>query len=214
MIESMKCRTCGIEIPTDTPMGQCPKCLFGLGVAAADEPAPARAPRSLAGYELVRQIGFGGMGVVYEARQPRLNRTVALKMILGGESCSPVVRRRFFIEAEAAARLDHPNIVPIYEVGEFEDQPFLSMKLVQGESLRRKMARGELRLPKDGEDLGKSAIAEGERTIARLVATLARAVHHAHTHNVVHRDLKPGNILFDSTNTPHVTDFGLAKSST
>jgi serine/threonine protein kinase/ABC-type phosphate/phosphonate transport system substrate-binding protein len=211
MIENVKCRTCGVEIPSDTPMGQCPKCLFGLGVAAADQPAPARAPRCFAGYELVRQIGFGGMGVVYEARQPHLNRTVALKMILGGESCSPVIRRRFFIEAEAAARLDHPNIVPIYEVGEFEDQPFLSMKLIQGESLRGKMARGELGLPKEGQGLSKSAIAHGERMIARLVATLARAVHHAHTHNVVHRDLKPGNILFDANNTPYVTDFGLAK---
>ena len=211
MNESMKCRTCGIEIPLDTPLGQCPKCLFGLGVAAADEPAPARAPRCFAGYELVRQIGCGGMGVVYEARQPNLNRTVALKMILGGETCSPVMRRRFFIEAEAAARLDHPNIVPIYEVGEFEDNPFLSMKLVHGESLRKKMVHGELGLPKDGKGLSKSAVTEGERTIARLIATLARAVHHAHTHNVVHRDLKPGNILFDANNTPHVTDFGLAK---
>jgi serine/threonine protein kinase len=211
MAESLTCRTCGIEFPSDTPMGQCPKCLFDLGVAAADEPAPTRDRRCFAGYELVRQIGCGGMGVVYEARPPRLNRTVALKMILGGESCSPVIRRRFFIEAEAAARLDHPNIVPIYEVGEFEDQPFLTMKLIPGESLRKKMIRGELGLAKDGESPNKSAMADRERTIARLIATLARAVHHAHTHNVVHRDLKPGNILFDANNTPYVTDFGLAK---
>jgi serine/threonine protein kinase len=145
MAENLKCPTCGTEVPAS---GQCPKCLIGLGLAAGeaalsagDAPA-ARGPRHFAGYKQVRQFGFGGMGVVYEAVEIDLNRPVALKLILDAQACSPVARRRFMIEAEAAARLDHPNIVPVYHVGEHEDQPFMSMKLVRGESLRAKMNRG------------------------------------------------------------------------
>jgi serine/threonine protein kinase len=211
MTENIHCSTCGAITPSGMVMGQCPKCLLGLGVTASEDSTNTQPPRCFAGYELVHQIGRGGMGVVYEARQTRLNRTVALKMILSDESCSPTMRRRFFIEAEAVARLDHPNIVPLYEVGEFEGAQFLSMKLIQGESLRKKMARGELGLPKNGELLGKASVAHQEKKIGRLVATLAHAIHHAHGHNVVHRDLKPGNILLDAGHTPYVTDFGLAK---
>ncbi len=151
------------------------------------------------------------MGVVYEARQPGLSRTVALKMILGAETCSPILRRRFYIKAEAAARLDHPNIVPIYEVGEYENQPFISMKFVRGETLRDKMKRGEFRPVPNASGSAASARTEAQQKAVGLIATWARAVHHAHTHNVVHRDLKPANILFDAEGVPHLADFSLAK---
>jgi serine/threonine protein kinase len=211
MTEPLKCPTCAAELPPGTPLGSCPRCLFGLGLETEKTAAPKRPPHRFASYDLIRQLGCGGMGVVYEARQPGLSRTVALKMILGAETCSPILRRRFHIEAEAAARLDHPNIVPIYEVGEYEDQPFISMKLVRGKSLRDKMKHGEFGPVSNAPGPAAPARPEAQRKSASLVATMARAVHHAHAHNVVHRDLKPGNILFDAEGVPHLADFGLAK---
>src|SRR2546428_9889810 len=134
---------------------------------------------------------------------------VAVKMILGSAWASPEAVRRFRTEAEAAAKLDHPNIVPIYEVGEVDDQPYFSMKLVEGGSLAEwidKSKRDETQT-----DRGASKHFQSKESIAQLMITLARAIHYAHQRGILHRDLKPANVLIDSAGHPHITDFGLAK---
>src|SRR5688572_19711018 len=209
------CKGCGTEIKGDEPFGHCPRCLIELGfgpVPDQESVASSRAvfkARMFGDYELLEQVGRGGMGVVYKARQVSLNRLVALKMVLDSQLGSPLVVRRFQIEAEAAARLNHPNIVPIYEIGEEEHQHFFSMKLIEGESLSHRMARGEFRGPTGG--LSKSNAHELQACVAQLMATVARAVHYAHDRGVIHRDIKPSNILVDAAGQPHLTDFGLAK---
>jgi tRNA A-37 threonylcarbamoyl transferase component Bud32 len=147
------------------------------------------------GYDILAEVGRGNMGVIYKARQHRLNRIVALKMILAGKHADETQRRRFETEAEAVARLQHSNIVQVYDIGEYEEQPFLVMEFVDGGSLERRL-RGRMLSPK---------------AAAQLILVLAKAMHAAHQAGIVHRDLKPGNILITSKGIPKITDFGLAK---
>ena len=147
------------------------------------------------GFELLGEIGRGGMGVVYQARQTKPNRLVALKMILAGEHSGPEAAIRFLGEAEFVASLNHPQIVQVFAFGDHDGRPYLEMEYVAGGSLADRL---------DGTPRPTS-------DAARLIATLARAIHDVHRLGIVHRDLKPANVLLDERGDPHVTDFGLAK---
>lgn len=157
--------------------------------------APGERGQLFGGYELLEAIARGGMGVVWKARQIKLNRLVALKMILSGQLASSADVQRFYQEAEAAAKLDHPGIVPIYEVGQVQGQHFYSMGLVDGKSLTAHLAGGPLT----------------PRAAAAILEKIAVAIAYAHSQGVIHRDLKPANVLVDKNGLPRVTDFGLAK---
>ncbi len=154
-------------------------------------------PMQLGDYELLEEIGHGGMGVVYRAMQQSLGREVAVKMILRDRLASVADRRRFFVEAEATAKLAHPGIVPLYEVGELDGRPFFSMQLVEGMTLAQKIANGPL----------------PQREGVRLLIPICRAVHYAHENGILHRDIKPSNILIDESGRAKLTDFGLAKQA-
>jgi len=235
MISALRvCTKCGAEIPADAPEGGCPGCLLesGLGLhpdaplavgdaltvtltvapdgsSAGDveenTAAAARQNRKaarvaemlgeLGDYELREVVGRGGQGVVYRAHQKSLNRTVALKMISLGSWATETHLKRFRREAEAAAGLDHPGIVPIFEVAERDGSCYFSMKFVEGGQLDEVVKRTPMSI----------------RQAAELIAKVARTVHYAHEHGILHRDIKPGNILLDKNGEPHLTDFGLAR---
>lgn len=195
------CPTCGASLARGE---MCPRCLFGDVLAVLDGPVPPKgmplpdgtpARKTVGEYDLIEELGRGGMGIVWKAKHRRLNRTVALKLVRGGCLPGEAAAKRFRREAEAAAQLRHPNIVGIHEVGEYDDQLFLSMDWVSGGSLADWLKR----------------VAFSPREAATLVAKVARGVHHAHEMLVLHRDLKPGNILLDPTGEPKVCDFGLAR---
>ena len=207
------CPQCGKPLPSDGPQGQCPACLLkaalpgqsalesaatGLHDSSAgnrDRPEAGARLKYFGDYELLEEIARGGMGVVWKARQTSLKRDVALKMIRAGALASPDEVERFLREAEAAANLQHPNIVAIHEVGEHDGQHYFSMDYVAGRDLGALVKDGPL----------------SPQVAARYVKIIAEAIHFAHQRGTLHRDLKPQNVLIDAADQPRITDFGLAK---
>ena len=175
-------------------------------IGLIEEPPPSAAPTTLGEFEILRELGRGGMGVVYEANQPSLDRRVALKILPPGLAADPRVLARFKREAEAAGRLRHPNIVPVFSVGEAMGTPFFAMELIEGRSLAT-----VIRLRRAGSDSdGPAAGTEWRRWVVERIAQIAEALAYAHDRGILHRDVKPGNIIIDPTGAPRLTDFGLA----
>lgn len=214
------CPSCGKALPANAPGGLCPKCLILAGAGSIEEEHAEPAAdsetddlgefRRFGDYELLEEVARGGMGTVFKARQLSLNRIVALKMIAGGRLASRNLVERFHTEAAAAANLDHPNIVPIYETGEHDGLRYFSMRFVEGGTLAQRLP--DVALKGSGPRVrDKHALRARHLAIAQFMAKVARAVHYAHQHGILHRDLKPGNILLDSAGEPQVSDFGLAK---
>jgi len=193
------CAKCGAVLSGYAADRLCAACLLESAILEPETPIDVRTPvtplLSFNDYELLEEIARGGMGVVYRARQISLNRTVAIKMILGGHLANAAELKRFRVEAETAAQLQHPNIVAIHEVGDHVGQPFFSMALVEGRNLAQ-LVRDEP-LP--------------SRKAASYLKTIAEAIQYAHSRGVLHRDLKPSNVLIDENDQPRITDFGLAK---
>jgi TolB-like protein/Tfp pilus assembly protein PilF len=196
------CRKCGAAIPPDSPQHSCGACLLETGLGPGEpereiniDLASSPMLMDFGDYELLEQIGRGGQGVVFRARQKSLNRIVALKVIGLGHWATEAHLKRFRLEAEAAARLEHPGIVPIHEVGERDGSCYFSMKFVEGGQLHEVIKRTPMSI----------------RQASELITKVARTVHYAHEHGILHRDIKPGNILLDAKSEPHLTDFGLAR---
>ncbi len=191
---SATCQICGGALPAEA--SGCPRCLLGLGLETGPAPAPAlEAGDRFAEFEILGLIGQGGMGTVYRARQARLKREVALKIIPSGLDVDPEFGARFRREAQALAGLNHPQVVTLHDFGEHEAQTFLVMELVDGADLQRRLASGPL----------------APRLALEIGVQVCEALMHAHAHGVVHRDIKPGNVLIDEAGRVKVADFGLAK---
>ena len=198
-LESKRCRRCGEPLAGGELSGNCPRCLGKLLLspesAEAVESAPLPILRRLGDYELLEEVARGGMGVVFRARQAGLNRIVAVKVLRDAWLATPVDVKRFRAEATNAAKLKHPNIVAVHDVGEECGQYYFAMDLVEGQNLAELTREGPL----------------SPRRAAELARKIADAVQHAHQQGILHRDLKPSNVLLDAQDEPQVTDFGLAR---
>ncbi len=179
-----------------TLKGPCSEDLIGKQLEEQDH-GTLKSQVDFGEYELLGEIARGGMGVVFKARHKRLNRMAAIKMIRSGNLSSPEDVQRFYIEANAAAQLDHPGIVPIYEIGQHDGQPFFAMKFIEGGSLAQHIER----------------FRSNRRKLVEFVAKIAEAVHHAHQRGILHRDIKPANVMLDEAENPLLTDLGLAKNT-